>query len=514
MNSYQTAAVIMPPNSNGNNNGNGASHHINLNTKTASVDQTNVSGTIQSASPAKRIRDLTNDDFEVARQHLEKKFILWGDFADIVQFGLMSNKNVIIFGKGGHGKSEMSEQYIKALGLDAFTQSCGSGLTEEKLFGGLNLKKFNDTGEIEYLVQNSFMNHEVIVFEELLDAPIHVLLSLKDILTSKRFRQGHQQFKIKTKFVLCLTNRSRAEVTEDNSIEAFMDRFPLEYEMNWKNYNASNYFKLVRKVVPQVDEDDAQLLADMFSSLWNAGVFISPRTAVHASELFHNFGIASLRFLQGIDQKVIDAVKKDVEAKKAVRDLKNAHTKLMQMQKDINGIDVSRGNPVDNKETLVKFLGEMGIVKNDLTALKVTGKEAEDKLKVCMGLIKDITAAAALKINAVSDKEQNEKKNPSAAFNALSSMMKGRGGAYEEEEKEEEEDELDKAVKALPQAAPTTATPAAQAPTAMEVIAETEDSKTLDMELDEVINEYAKTKKVAPQAGYEDEDEEDEKPAS
>jgi hypothetical protein len=52
------------------------------------------------------------------------------------------------------------------------------------LFGGLDINKFHDEGVLEYLLDNSFMNHEYVVFEEMMDAPDFILEQLKDILSS------------------------------------------------------------------------------------------------------------------------------------------------------------------------------------------------------------------------------------------------------------------------------------------------------------------------------------------
>jgi hypothetical protein len=46
--------------------------------------------------------------------------------------------------------------------------------------------------EFEYLVENSFMNHEYVVFEEMMDAPDFILEQLKDILSSRCLEMEHK----------------------------------------------------------------------------------------------------------------------------------------------------------------------------------------------------------------------------------------------------------------------------------------------------------------------------------
>jgi hypothetical protein len=53
------------------------------------------------------------------------------------------------------------------------------------------------------------MNHEYVVFEEMMDAPDFILEQLKDILSSGEFRNGTQVYPIKTRFIVCNTNKTR-----------------------------------------------------------------------------------------------------------------------------------------------------------------------------------------------------------------------------------------------------------------------------------------------------------------
>ena len=145
---------------------------------------------------------------EKVLEAVEEKFIYSNDVVDVLMTGLETGKNVLLWGKGGHGKSEITELVFKTLYKEGiikempFVQAFGDGLTEEKLFGGMNIKKYREEGLIEYLPEYSFMNHEIVVFEEIFDAPASVLLSLKDIMTSKKFRQGNEVFNIKTKIII------------------------------------------------------------------------------------------------------------------------------------------------------------------------------------------------------------------------------------------------------------------------------------------------------------------------
>jgi hypothetical protein len=273
---------------------------------------------------------------------LSSKFVNVDDLATILEIAFVSEKNLFIYGKGGHGKSECIAEFLKYIdptGTKSFVQACGEGLTEEKLFGGMNLQKFKDTGEIEYLVENSFMNKEYVVFEEMLDCRLNVLLSLKDILTSKVFRQGSQTFPIKTKLVICLTNRSKQEVSEDDSIKALMERFPLEYKMEWESYNSEDYQNLFNKILKKDYEEVANICQDINKS----GSFVSPRTAIHMAQVFAlNSDLENLRFF-GFDSSIIEEVRRQSIIQKEKEFLKTNYENFKKLNgkfSDLNDVRI------------------------------------------------------------------------------------------------------------------------------------------------------------------------------
>ena len=98
-------------------------------------------------------------------------FVYMDNVGKVLNIALNTDENVILYGKGGYGKSEFTIEYLREMGIDPYVITMGTGMTTDRLFGGLDLPKFNQSGKIEYLVDNSFMNHEYVIFEELCDAP-------------------------------------------------------------------------------------------------------------------------------------------------------------------------------------------------------------------------------------------------------------------------------------------------------------------------------------------------------
>jgi hypothetical protein len=255
-----------------------------------------------------------------------EKFVFMDKTVSILNVGFSTAKNVILYGPGGHGKSEITLDFLKAKGIEPFIQTMGTGMTTDRLFGGLDIPTFETTGKIEYLVHNSFMNHEYVIFEELFDAPDFILEQLKDILSSGVFRNGTQIFPINTKFIICCTNRTRDEFSKNMSLKALMERFPLELNVIWDNYTEISYNKLLESKfgVDNVDPVIPYLLQEYAKN----GITISPRVAVTAYQVYDECGPESLSFIAEFAKKpslIAEAIKK-FESTIKFRDLSAAIT--------------------------------------------------------------------------------------------------------------------------------------------------------------------------------------------
>ena len=91
---------------------------------------------------------------------LKKKFINVSEISDILKNSINNDMNTVVWGFGGYGKSEMITELFSCPELKdrVFIKSFSEATTEDDLFGGINLKKMQDTGVIEYIPENSFAN--------------------------------------------------------------------------------------------------------------------------------------------------------------------------------------------------------------------------------------------------------------------------------------------------------------------------------------------------------------------
>lgn len=291
--------------------------------------------------------------------------------ADALEAAWKAGENIILFGRGGYGKSEAAllfYEYLKhtnQISSPVFVQSFGLGMTEERLFGGMNIKIFQQEGRVEYLLENSFANYEFVVFEEFFDAPAQVLLILKDCLTSKTVRNGSQIFPIKTKFIVACTNRSYEEVVQDNSTAALLERFIFQVEVRWNSYTTEDYLSLFNKTVPNASHLVKLAIAQYCAEVAKVHTHppISPRTAVKALKAVTANNndckvIKNIKNFEGFDinLNVLFDVEKDLAGLNVNPEEITSPIKAIKMAKKCNNVLVYINNNINLNEGNYSFI--------------------------------------------------------------------------------------------------------------------------------------------------------------
>jgi hypothetical protein len=237
---------------------------------------------------------------------LANKFVYTEPVSDILASAIYSKQNVILYGPGGHGKSEMVEAALEGLGLwnrndpvnsATLIQSFGEGLTEDALWGGIDFRKLNSPTDPEmwFNVENSFLKYPVAVFEELFDAPAFCLLPLKHTIQAGFLAKNGKSYPMSTELIIACTNRNPDEIAEmGETYRALLERFVLRQEVTWDKYNAGTYYKLLvkhPKSYAMVD-DTRVALARLLEECFNNGDFISPRTAMKCVDILYGSSIS------------------------------------------------------------------------------------------------------------------------------------------------------------------------------------------------------------------------------
>lgn len=236
-------------------------------------------------------------------QTLKDKYVYSDKFIDALETAYVTNKNILLYGSGGGGKSAISHDFLVSKGHTPFVFALGNGTSVDRLLGGIDKKALDDHGFIHYLPEFSFLNHEYVILEELLDAPAELLEQLKDILSSGYLRQGNQVFKIKCKLIIVNSNGTRKNfVKASASCKAVMERFPLEIEVKWEHYTAMNYKKLIETSRGVGMASD--FLCEILEEYHKNNLTISPRIALEAADLVNACGIDCLNLIGDFNSNI------------------------------------------------------------------------------------------------------------------------------------------------------------------------------------------------------------------
>jgi hypothetical protein len=225
----------------------------------------------------------------------QSKFVMWEQYAQVMYQAWLAGKNLVVYGKGGFGKSEMTYHFLELLATTIPDYSsdlldCG-GADSTKIWAGI---KGSELPNFIYNAESSWLASRYVVFEELFDAQLSALVEMKQTLTSGEFRTPLQTFTSRCEWLVCLTNKSKAEVLDSvseesrNTVDALLQRFPLAYRLQWSAAQLRDtgcWQDLLDKVKPYLDYQISSLYASALAQAHNkyksSHDYMSPRSALH-----------------------------------------------------------------------------------------------------------------------------------------------------------------------------------------------------------------------------------------
>jgi MoxR-like ATPase len=311
-----------------------------------------------------------------------KSFVFMDKAIDLLNIGLKTENNIVLYGPGGHGKSELALEFFYSQGINPFILTMGSGMTVDRLFGGTDIKAL-DEGKIEYLFDNSMFNHEFVILEEMMDAPDYILEALKDSLSRGEVRNGSQVYPSKIRYIVCNTNKTRDEFSKNDSLKALMERFPLELNVVWDNYTEIAYTTLLenRFGAGRVDPTIPFILQEYVK----AGVTISPRIALTCYSVYETCGPDSLLYFADFAKKP-EVIREALKKFQANIKFKEAGVEVTEMVKDLED---NTGDTPANRLAFIQTYKKLSLSHNNIKKMVVN----DDMAAVHANLIKAIMDA-------------------------------------------------------------------------------------------------------------------------
>jgi len=238
------------------------------------------------------------------QEALSKRFYNMNKVIEALYLGTTTGKNVILYGPGGFGKSQIVKAFLDYVSIPAPTIVGYEDMEVEALLGIPNIKKLTETSVYETAFDRSvFSSPGVLILEEFLDARPSTAAALKDILTEGGLRQNGRFTESLISSVIICTNKSPEDVSIDDSSAAFYkERFPIRIKVMWDHYSHEAYLDFLKVVKP--DQVDAQsLLYDVLAETAARTIdLVSPRVIKDASDLLDvHKDIRVLQYVDGLD---------------------------------------------------------------------------------------------------------------------------------------------------------------------------------------------------------------------
>lgn len=309
---------------------------------------------------------------------------------------LYLNRNIILYGEGGHAKSEVA-LYAASLFYQTpiFVASLDKYTTPSSLVGTADIPALIQQGQYRHNVAGSIMEHEVAILEEGLDSRISTIL--KDVLTRGAYCTGGMCYPMQTRCVIMCTNVEPDTWAENDSDRALLRRFHYKVKVAWKSYKPSDFMSMYALRFP-ADKQEALLpLAETVAAIRTSGALITPAEANVAASAFlscgkegliglSHFGPKQLQYLRDYDKrKAVDLLIEEVTIKyKLVQSMDIAQLS----QNDFNSVigelstlltQLGSCRPDNNQVKLVADLHQRIKALKDKVAIKWEDKLVRDK---------------------------------------------------------------------------------------------------------------------------------------
>jgi len=310
----------------------------------------------------------------------EKKkinFVHVEDTIEVINLAIDTKTNLVLYGKGGYGKTELVKRVLQDRGLTYSTVVGNKDTSLESLIGVTDVKKFIDESELKVAFEKSpFMGADVLLLEEFLDVPEEIASALKDVISEGGLRTKTDFIEADIKQVIICTNKAPEDVSYNDSIKAFyMERFPLHHKVEWKNNPRVYYYDLL-KGNTDLDEKALNVISYICSK-----TEVSPRIALEAAKIYKLTGsFEKLKFVNGLKDVDIIGLSAEIERKETIKSFTEFLTKINVLvdkyRDNIGALLLIKGKLLDNDyesipERMMAFSTLRISVTNKISNLKI-----------------------------------------------------------------------------------------------------------------------------------------------
>lgn len=233
---------------------------------------------------------------------LNERFPNISKAVEAVVNALLHERHCILYGRGGHAKSEIVEAAIKLLhGEDYFYSEvkilpCSEDTDPANFLGYVDMVEFRERGNLLYKMDATIYEYEIAILEEGFDLAEYLLTTMRDPITRGKLciNKTCHPSKLKTLFVC--TNVNPYLWAKTNSQKATLARFDMVVLNEWESYNVEDWDRMF-KALKFTDYEAFSLFGERDNKDRNG---MSPRDMVKMYKIYKEIGFQALSSFNGM----------------------------------------------------------------------------------------------------------------------------------------------------------------------------------------------------------------------
>jgi len=265
-------------------------------------------GTIHKCRNQEEVREFVSSKVKTmtAEEVIKKlpQFIKMDEAIRSVYLGLLTNTNVVLYGPGGYGKTDIVVAVCGLFDIPVYTKVGYEDMMPEELIGIPNMARLIE--DSEYVVsfdKSVFANPGILILEEFLDCNPKTAITLKDIITSGGFKDGESFTPSLIGTIVITGNKDPEQLATSDSLKAlYIERFPVRCLVKWDTHYDSDYLRLFMSKGLELD-DTQKIVASVCSAS-----SISPRGALDTIRIANQAGLSFLPLISSLNTGKLDYV--------------------------------------------------------------------------------------------------------------------------------------------------------------------------------------------------------------
>lgn len=241
-------------------------------------------------------------DKQQAIGELNRRFPNIPKAVEAIVNALLYKRHCILYGRGGHAKSELVEAAIKLFHGEEYFYSetkilaCSEDTDAANFLGYVDMVEFRERSNIVHKMDQTIYEYEIAILEEGFDLAEYLLTTLRDPITRGQLCINKTCHKSKLKSLFVCTNVDPYSWAKTNSQKATLKRFDLVVLNEWESYNVADWDRMFN-ALNFTDYEAFSLFAER-DNINRDGM--SPRDMVKMYKIYKEIGFDALASFNGM----------------------------------------------------------------------------------------------------------------------------------------------------------------------------------------------------------------------